>query len=261
MTKSISIALCFLFFLGVTHAQVVSKQPLESASDFVEQIKKAQHFDVFARQKAISFDIETTVNGKSTTANLTTMTNSSKIRLQYADGKTVVFDGKKMWLSTGDATAYKQARFEIFMWQYFFMVPFKMDDAGTNWQSMTDKIIDDNDYARAKLTFKTGTGDTPNDWYIVHRNKATDYLAAMAYIVTFGNKPVSDAEKRANGIVYADFIAIDGVPFATTWQFSKWSEQRGFYESKGTAKIKNIRFTQPNADTFLPPSGSKEIVL
>jgi hypothetical protein len=261
MTKSIFSTLCLLSFWGVIHAQVLSKQPLETASDFVEQIKKAQHFDVFCRQKAVSFDIETVINGKTATGNLTTMTNSSKMRLQYADGKTVVFDGKKMWLNSNDATAYKQARFEIFMWQYFFMAPFKMDDAGTNWQAMTDKIIDDNDYARAKLTFKTGTGDTPNDWYIVHRNKATDYLAAMAYIVTFGNKPVSDAEKRASGIVYDDFIAVDGVQFATTWQFSKWSELRGFYEPKGTAKIKNIRFIQPNADTFLPPSGSKAVVL
>jgi hypothetical protein len=261
MVKNIFLTLCILSILNAINGQVLSKKSLETASDFVEQIQKAQHVNAFYAQKAVTFDIETTINGKATTANLTTLTNSGKMRLQYADGKTVVFDGKKMWLNSTDANAYKQARFDIFMWQYFFMAPFKMDDAGTNWQLLTDKILDDTDYARAKLTFKNGIGDTPNDWYIVHRDKATDYLAAMAYIVTFGNKSVSEAEKRANGITYADFMAVEGVQFATTWQFSKWSELRGFYEPKGSAKIKNIRFLQPNTDTFAPPSGSREITL
>ena len=261
MAKNIFLTLFVAAFLNDTSGQVLSKQPLETASNFVEQIQKAQHVSAFYPQKAVSFDIETTTNGKPTTANLTTLTNSGKMRLQYADGKTVVFDGKKIWVNSMEAGVYKQARFDIFMWQYFFMAPFKMDDAGTNWQQLTDKTLDDTDFARAKLTFKSGTGDTPNDWYIVHRDKATDYLAAMAYIVTFGNKPVSEAEKRANGVTYADFTAVEGVQFATTWKFWKWSEQRGFYDSKGGVKIKNIRFLKPSADTFAPPLGSKEIAL
>jgi hypothetical protein len=261
MIKNIFLTLFITSSLSAINGQVLSKKSLQTASNFVEQIQKAQHVSAFYAQKAVSFDIETTINGKLTTANLTTMTNSGKIRLQYADGKTVVFDGKKIWLNSTDAGAYKQARFDIFMWQYFFMAPFKMDDAGTNWQLLTDKTLDDTDYARAKLTFKSGTGDTPNDWYIVHRDKATDYLTAMAYIATFGNKPVSEAEKRANGITYADFTSVEGVQFPTTWQFSKWSELRGFYDAKGNAKIKNIRFLKPTADTFTPPLGSKEMTM
>jgi hypothetical protein len=261
MTKYLFSILFLLSLLNALNGQIVSKQPLETASNFVELIKKAQHVGQFYKQKILAFDIETTVNGKATTATLTTMTNSGKMRLQYTDGKTVVFDGKKIWLNSTEVGADRQARFDIFMWQYFFMAPFKMDDAGTYWQLMADKIIDDNEYARAKLTFKNGTGDTPNDWYIVHRNKATDYLSAMAYIVTFGNKAVTEAEKRPNGITYDDFITVEGIQFATTWRFWKWSEQRGFYDAKGNAKIKNIRFLKPSVDTFAPPSGSKEIVL
>lgn len=261
MIKSIFTTLCIFAFLSLINAQILSKKPLETASDFVEQIRKAHNTGRFLEKEAISFDIETTVNGKPMLATLTTKTNSGKMRLQYADGKTVVYDGKKIWRNTTDATGDKQARFDIFMWQYFFMSPFKMDDAGTNWQLSTDKILDNNEYARAKLTFKNGTGDTPNDWFLVHRNKATDFLEAMAYIVTFGSKSVSEAEKRPNGIVYDDFTTVEGIRFATTWQFSKWSEQRGFYEPKGSAKIKNIRFMKPSAETFAPPSGSKEIAL
>ncbi len=261
MTKNIFTTLCLFAFLSLTNAQISSKKPLETASNFVEKIRKAHNTDRFFQKEAISFDIETMVNGKSMMATLTTKTNSGKMRLQYADGKTVVYDGKKIWCNAAEVTGDKQARFDIFMWQYFFMAAFKMDDAGTNWQLSTDKILDNNDYARAKLTFKNGTGDTPNDWFLVHRNKATDFLEAMAYIVTFGSKSISEAEKRPNGITYNDFTTVEGIRFATTWQFSKWSEQRGFYEPKGSAKIKNIRFIKPSAETFAPPSGSKEIML
>jgi hypothetical protein len=259
MTKYLFSILCFLQFSNGISGQILTKQSLETASNFVEQIKKAQHIDLFYKQKVVIFDIETVINGKNATATLTTMTNSGKMKLQYADGKTVVFDGKQVWLNSTDAAAYKQARFDIFMWQYFFMAPFKVDDAGTYWQLLTDKTLDDTDYARAKLTFKNGTGDTPNDWYVVHRNKATDFLSAMAYIVTFGNKAVTEAEKRPSGITYDDFIAVEGVQFATTWRFWKWSEGKGFYDAKGGAKIKNIRFSKPSAETFAPALGSKVV--
>ncbi len=261
MIKSIFTTLCVFAFSSLANAQILSKKPLETASDFVEQIRKAHNTDRFLQKEAVSFDIETAVNGKPMMATLTTKTNSGKMRLQYTDGKTVIYDGKKIWLNSNDATTDKQARFDIFMWQYFFMSPFKMDDAGTNWQLSADKILDNNEYARAKLTFKNGTGDTPNDWFLVHRNKATDFLEAMAYIVTFGSKSVSEAEKRPNGITYNDFTTVEGIQFATTWQFSKWSELRGFYEPKGSAKIKNIRFIKPTAETFAPPSGSKAVAL
>lgn len=261
MTKFI-LGLSLLFcFENVTNGQILTKKPIETASNFVEQVQKAHNVARVYERDAIACDISIMTNGKAITVTLTTKTNSGKMRLQYPDGKTVVYDGKKIWLNGGDATDYRQARFDIFTWQYFFMAPFKMDDAGTNWQLLSDKTLDNNEYARAKLTFKQGTGDTPNDWFIMHRNKATDFLEAMAYIVTFGNKSVLEAGKSPNGITYNDFIAVDGVQFATTWQFGKWSEQRGFYDNKGGAKIKNIRFIKSTTDTFAPPLGSKEIVL
>ena len=113
MIKNIFTTLCTFAFLSLTNAQILSKKPLETASDFVEQIRKAHNTDRFLQKEAVCFDIETTVNGKPMLATLTTKTNSGKMRLQYADGKTVVYDGKKIWLNATEATADKQARFEL----------------------------------------------------------------------------------------------------------------------------------------------------
>ena len=239
--------------------QVMTRQKPSTAKDFVEKIKKSHQFDAFYKQEAISFDIDMSYGGKPTlNATVTTLVGSGKIKLQYADGRTVVYDGKKTMVFPVDLD-YKKARFDIFTWQYFFMAPFKVNDVGTHWHLLTDQMYDYNDYARAKLFFQDGTGDSAEDWYIVHRNKATNYLEAMSYIVTFGGKSQQDAEKKPSSIFYTDWTSVGGVMFASTWKFMNWSEEKGFFSQKGEAKIKNIRFIKPTAETFAVPQNSKEV--
>ena len=249
-----------LIFHITAFCQIMGKNKnTVSSTDFINSIKKAHHFDLFHQQKAIAFDIEMTINGKSSlNATITTLTSSGKIRLNNANGKTVIFDGKKTYLSPANAD-YPKARFDIFTYQYFFMAPFKVADKGTQWEMLSDKIYNYNDFARARLTFQNGTGDSSNDWYIVHRNKATSYLEALAYIVTYGGKPVAEAEKKVSSIYYSDWKAVGGVMFATTWKFMNWSEEKGFFGTKAEVKIKNIRFITPDNNTFAVPVNSKEV--
>jgi hypothetical protein len=262
MKKIILLIVCIWTLLNVSFAQVMVKSKNNSTSnDFVESIKKAHRFDKFHQHQAIVFEIEEVKEGKTSAfATVTTLTGSGKIKFQSADGKTVVFDGKKTWLTPAN-TDYPRARFDIFTYQYFFMAPFKVSEKGTNWALLTDKIYDFNEYARAKLTFQDNTGDSPKDWYIVHRNKSTNFLEAMSYIVTYGGKPIAEAEKKAGAIFYSDWKAVEGVMFATNWKFMNWSDDKGFFNQKGEIKIKNIRFITPNDSTFLVPKDCKEIGL
>jgi hypothetical protein len=260
MKKNIFLFISLLPFSIASFSQVMVKnRQVVNSADFISSIKKAHHFDLFYQQKAISFDIEMIVGGKTNlNATLTTLTSSGKIRLQNATGKTVIFDGKKTYLSPANAD-YPKARFDIFTYQYFFMAPFKVSDKGTQWEMLSDQVYNYNDYARARLTFQNGTGDSSNDWYIVHRNKATNYMEALAYIVTYGGKPVSEAEKKISSIFYSDWKAVGGVMFATTWKFMNWSEEKGFFGTKAEIKIKNIRFITPDNNTFVVPADSKEV--
>ncbi len=258
MKKVFLVSLQMLVLTSV-FGQISSQKMLENSTDFVEKIKKANHFDLFHQQEAVSFDIELTWGGKSVVlGTITSLTGSGKIKLQKSDGKTVIFDGKKTWVSPANVE-YSSARFDIFTYHYFFMVPFKVSDGGTNWEVLGDKTYDFNDYARAKLTFQKGTGDSADDWYIAHRNKATNYLEALSYIVTYGGKSKVEAEKKPGSIVYSDWKTVEGVQFATTWKFMNWSEETGFTKQKGEGKIKNIRFLKVAADTFAVPLGSKEM--
>jgi hypothetical protein len=262
MKKIFLLLVCMQALCDVSFAQVMVKtKNISTANDFVELIKKAHNFDKFHKQKAVVFEIQTITDGKlKAFATVTTLTGSGKIKFQTTDGKTVIFDGKKTWLTPAKAD-YSGARFDIFTYQYFFMAPFKVSEKGTKWALLTDKIYDFNDYACAKLTFQSQTGDSPNDWYVVHRNKATNYLEAMSYIVTYGGKPVAEAEKKAGAIIYSDWKAVEGVMFATTWKFKNWTEEKGFFNNRGEISIKNIRFITPNDSTFTVPQDCKEVGL
>jgi hypothetical protein len=262
MKKIFLFLLCLIACNNGLFSQVkVKSKSLSNSNDFVELIQKAHRFDKFNKQKAVVFDVESVSEGKSTAmATITTLTSSGKIKFESAKGKTVIFDGKKTWLTPANAD-YPRARFDIFTYHYFFMAPFKLSDKGAKWEMLSDKVYDFNDYARAKLTFQSETGDSPNDWYIAHRNKATNYLEALSYIVTYGGKPVAEAEKKTSAIFYSDWKAVEGVMFASTWKFMNWSDDKGFFNQKAEIKIKNIRFITPNETTFAVPKDCKEIGL
>jgi hypothetical protein len=249
----------FIVFFNNIKSQILTQSRAETGEDFVEKIKKAHFFDRFHSKEVVTFDIELTWGGKpSLQATMTTLTSTGKIKWQTNDGKTVIFDGKKTWDLTTN-TAYQNARFDIFTYHYFFMFPFKVRDKGTNWQILPDKTYDYNDYARAKLTFGNNTGDSPDDWYIVHRNKATNYVEALTYIVTYGGKAQHEAEKKPSSITYHDWTAIDGVMFPTTWKFWNWAEEKGFFNLKGSAKIKNIHFLKAAKGFFYVPQGARMV--
>jgi hypothetical protein len=56
---------------------------------------------------------------------------------------------------------------------------------------ITKKLIRHNNLAK-KLSFESGTGDAPDDWYVVYADKATNLIEKL-HIVT---KMSEEAEKK-----------------------------------------------------------------
>ncbi len=192
-------------------------------------------------------------------ATITALTNSTKVRLDRADGLSLIYDGHTVYQSPASAE-YGGARFDIFTWQYFFMAPFKFSDPGANWEYLGDKQLQGKSYEAAKLTFEAGTGDAPDDWYIAYKHPDTHRLFSMAYIVTF-NKSREKAEEEPHAITYHDYEEVDGVPFATRWQFWMWTEARGIFDQLGRAEIANVRFLDPDPIFFTVGEDAKEVPL
>lgn len=226
---------------------------------FVRSIEAAHRADRFRDQHAVAFDIDLRFGGQQRLeGTITLLTSTGKLRLDRADGTTVVFDGDAVHLSPADAE-YGGARFDVYTWSYFFAAPYKMDDPGTAWtmqedQSLGGEVV----YDVGKLTFTPGTGDAPDDWYVVYKDPATDRLYAMAYIVTYGRSE-EQANEDPHAITYEGYETVNGIPFATRWRFWQWSEADGLGDPLGEATISNIRFLGPDAVDFGAPVYSRAV--
>jgi hypothetical protein len=147
-------------------------------------------------------------------------------------------------------------RFDAFTWAYFFLFPTKLSDPGTIWNSYDNKEKDQENYHAKKLTFKSGTGDAPDDWYVVYADKKTNLLEKAAYIVTL-KAGKEEAEKNPHAIQYLDYKEVNGVPLATKWIFWGWKEGKGLTDELGQATLENIKFIKTDADYFKPGNDFK----
>lgn len=221
-----------------------------------KNIASAHHKSEFLEHPAIAFDLDLNFNGKDRfDARITILTNSAKIHMDKPDGNSLVFTGENAYLSPKTAID-EDARFNMFSWPYFFSLPYKLNDPGTNLRAMGKKQLDGEEREAYKLTFASGTGDTPDDWYIIYLNKDRTVHAA-AYIVTFGGKEQTTAEENPHCIVYSDYKEVQGVPIATNWKFYNWSETEGLNgEAIGEGTLTNINFTDPSPNLFTEPESA-----
>lgn len=224
----------------------------EPANTLVASLEEAHKVDAFLEKDNIAFDITFFFRGKKRLeGSLYSTTNSSKVRLDKADGPSVVFDGDRVMLMPADAK-YSGARFDIFTWHYFFMAPFKLSDPGTQWEMLNKASLTSGDTVsmeRGKLSFEAGVGDAPKDWYIVYQDPEDGLVEAMAYIVTL-NKSVEKAEEEPHAISYANYQLVEGIPIATEWKVWMWTEEKGILDEIGYATISNIRFLEETEDIF-----------
>lgn len=224
-----------------------------------EQIAAAHNEAAWDAQRAISFTIDLTFGESlNVVADITYDYRSNRVHMELADGPTLVFDGENAWVSPGDVQ-FPMARFHLLTWPYFVAVPFKLDDPGTNFDDKGIMRLREKPHLATKLTFDTGVGDSPDDWYILYADPAGHQLKSMAYIVTYGGTDVQEAEKSSHAITYDTFGIFNGVVLATQWEFYNWNEEEGIHgEALGQASLSNVRFVEPTDELFAQPADARE---
>lgn len=226
---------------------------------YAQGIESAHNKSDWNSNKAVSFDISLSFGGQERlNGKVTSLTNSSKVRVDKNNNTQLIYDGNEVYLCPADAEP-KGARFDMFTWQYFFALPFKLTDPGTNWETLESVEMGGNKFDLGKLSFEENIGDAPDDWYVVYQERETGLLHGAAYIVTFGSGDQAKAEENPHAIVYSDYKVIDGIPVATKWSFHNWSLKDGFGDKIGEATLSNITFFNAEDKLFEKPEDSKLI--
>lgn len=220
---------------------------------FSEKVETAHHKTDFLEHAAIQFDLQLFFGGtERLNGTLTLSTDSRQGLIATKDGKKIYYQYDKVFFAP-ETTNVKGTRFSAYTWSYFFLLPYKLNDGGTVWSDYPDKTLNGEPYLTGKLSFTPGTGDAPDDWYIVYADTETLLTEVAAYIVTAG-KSQAEAEEDPHAIQYLDYQKVDGIPIATQWKFWGWQADQGLTDQLGEATISNISFVEPAADFFTPPA-------
>ena len=230
----------------------------EPSEEFVTAVESAHGATAWPKGQALRADFTIRFGDKSWEGTFTVDRDMSLVRLDAKDGTTVVFDGKEVWMTPPDSK-FSGPRFWIFTPPYFALLPFKLRDNGAHLASVGSKAIDGAPYDVAKLTFAAGTGDAPDDWYLLFRDPKTGRLDATAYIVTYAR----DAAKSAlepHILRYLDFKTVDGVTLSTRWQFFNWNEGQGQHGGMlGEWTMANVKFVPATPATFQRPDEARVV--
>ncbi|MGH1335262.1 MAG: DUF6503 family protein [Aureispira sp.] len=234
--------------------ETVVKEVPVNANPYVAAVEEAHQRKAFLAKEAIKFDIVLEFGGaERLNGTVTTLTNSTKVRIDYKNGQSLLCDGDKVFAVDAENSASK--RFAVYTWSYFFLFPYKLSDEGTKWAAYEQSNLKDKAYLTQKLTFEAGTGDDPDDWYITYANPENNLIEVAAYIVTAGGTAQEEAEKDPHAVSYGNYQDIDGIPIAHEWKFWGWKPDTGLTDQLGAATLSNIQFVTADPELFEMPEG------
>jgi hypothetical protein len=223
-----------------------------------DAIGKAHGIDAWKTISTVQADIVVELDGTTLIeGSMLYDPHGNRVRMDLAGDTTLVFDGERAWVSPA-TDVFRDARFHLLTWPYFLAAPFKLGDHGANLSGVDLATLQGKAYRTAKLTFDPGTGDTPEDWFLVYADLSMSKLGAMGYINTYGTT-VEQAQVEPRAITYHDFGIFNDVVLGQRWQLWSWNEQEGISgDPLGQVRLANIRFPGPMDEAFERPADARE---
>jgi Family of unknown function (DUF6503) len=148
----------------------------------------------------------------------------------------------------------------FYMWTpfYFFGMPFVFADPGAVQSSSGKKMFQGREYDVVKITFEKGTGDTPEDNYVLYIDPKSHQLKLASYIVTYPamrkGKPINELKRHA--IVFQEWQEADGLLVPKLAPFYAWTGEDIEGEPLGTVQFSDVHFSReaPDGSRFAKPA-------
>lgn len=188
---------------------------------------------------------------------------NNKARHQHVDDRSQEFGwtGEKAWKNVKDSTSFAfDMRFWALTPYYFLGQPFILDGEGVNLEKLADTTFKETLYNTIKVTFAEGTGDAPDDYYVLYFNKDTHKLAVIRYIVSYpqyfpegGNSPEKLMELQGTTVV-------NGIELATGYHTHWLTEDEKAGEHITTIRVDDIKFSNTVENTYFDMPEGAEVI-
>lgn len=127
--------------------------------------------------------------------------------------------GEQAWVKAKDSTDFAyDTKFWALTPLYFYGQPFVLNGEGVNLELLSEKTYKEQKQDVVKVTFDAGTGDAPDDYYILYFSKDSHKLAAIRYIVSYPEyfKDGGHAPEKFMEVVGEH--TVDGILFPTSYK-------------------------------------------
>ncbi len=170
------------------------------------------------------------------------------------------FNGKEAWLKTKDSLAFAyDTKFWALTPLYLMGHPFVEDGEGVNLQLLPDATYKGKKNKVVKVTYDPGTGDAPDDYYILHFDADTYLLTATRYIVSYPEYFKDGGHNPEKFMEVGELVDVDGVLLPSELK-THWTVdgKPGEYITK--IEITDLKFIKDvPANFFEIPEGAKKL--
>lgn len=169
------------------------------------------------------------------------------------------WDGKRAWKHPKDATLTINARFWSLTPYYFVAIPFVLGDEGVNLKVEGEATLEGKAYKMVRVTFATGTGDAPDDYYIAYFDKKTHRLGALRYVVSYPGYFKKGKHSPEKIMIYDGDQSVHGIHFPKSFRTFTWDGKKPVKLVTNTA-LSQVGFHPKTHDAlFSMPDGAKPI--
>lgn len=146
---------------------------------------------------------------------------------------------------------------------YFFSIPFVFGDAGAQVASIGKKKFEGKEYDAIKITYKSGTGDSPNDYFIALLDAQSAQVKLISYPISYAamrqGKSVKDATGgTAYSVVYREWQTVSGLVVPKRTEIFAAKDDLPTGKPVGGMMFDAVRFseTAPDAAVFNKPDAA-----
>jgi hypothetical protein len=194
-----------------------------------------------------ALDTEQTVDTWSSRARHTVMPDSAA---------SFGWTGEAAWVMPDSAEIPTNARFWSLTPYYFVAMPFVLADPGVNLGLDGQMTAEGQTYDLVRVTFDAGTGDAPDDYYVLLLDPETDRVGGVRYVVSYPGFFPDGGASTERLMLYDGAQTASGITLQEGFRSFAWTSDRaGEPAAQGT--VSDVRFVPDAPDSFFAmPEGA-----